>query len=767
MTRRLLFALALLAGLAGAQTWTQRRPYVGYLCAAGGQRGTVVRLIAGGQNLRGAKDVFISGEGVSATVVAHKRVPWLLNPDDRRAVAQHLRRQGRPPKNNKQRKNQKDKPKNPPAPLPDHPLLKNLESLTPKERRRVAYEFLDPARRSQLSPQIAEMVEIEVKIDARAALGERELRIGTPLGLTNPMVFFVGGIPESLEVEPNDYRTKRQPTLEPPCVFNGRVTFKDVDRVRFRARKGRKLVIEVQARRLVPYLADAVPGWFQATLALRDANGAQIEFADDYRFEPDPVVFFEVPEDGEYELEIRDAIHRGRDDFAYRITVAERPYITRMFPLGGRAGTSVVAKIDGWNLPWRTVTLNTAPGAAGIRQTARNRAGLRTNPLPYAVDHLREGKEAEPNDTLPEAQRVYLPLIVNGRISEDVGADVFRFEGKPGQEIVAEVLARRLGSPLDSLLQLLDGAGRVVAWNDDYADKSAGLVTHQADSYLRATLATGGIHYLRVMDTQARGGEAYAYRLRIGSPRPDFALIVTPASLNIPRAGLATIDVHAVRRDGFSGTIDVSLEDAPPGFVLAGGRVPAGQEHIRMTVAAPPGRVGQPIPLTLVGRAKVAGRKVLRTAVPAEEMMQAFGLKHLVPARELLVQVKRSGRRAVAPRLASAESVKIPAGATAEVHVLARGLPPLEAISFELSDPPAFVTLRDVRAERDGVVLVLEAAKTMEHVGREGNLIIEAYTQVTGGRRGKGKKDKKAKPQVTRRVYAGVLPAVPFVIVDR
>ena len=46
-----------------------------------------------------------------------------------------------------------------------------------------------------------------IVIDADAAPGERELRIGTPRGLSNPVVFRVGSWPEHYETEPNDYRT--------------------------------------------------------------------------------------------------------------------------------------------------------------------------------------------------------------------------------------------------------------------------------------------------------------------------------------------------------------------------------------------------------------------------------------------------------------------------------------------------------------------------------------------------------------------------------
>ncbi len=79
-------------------------------------------------------------------------------------------------------------------------------------------------------------------------------------------------------------------------------------------------MIETHARRLIPYLADAVPGWFQATVAVYDANGNELASADDYRFDPDPVLYYEIPRDGEYEMEIHDAIYRGREDFVYRVS---------------------------------------------------------------------------------------------------------------------------------------------------------------------------------------------------------------------------------------------------------------------------------------------------------------------------------------------------------------------------------------------------------------------------------------------------------------
>ena len=163
---------------------------------------------------------------------------------------------------------------------------------------------------------------------------------------------------------------------------------------RLRARRGQKLTLTTQARSLVPYLADAVPGWFQAELALYDAKGGELAFVDDFRFDPDPVLLYEIPEDGVYELEIRDSIFRGRDDFVYRVSVGEQPFITDMFPLGGRAGYDTVAAINGWNLPVTQLPLKTDHGAKRIWKAALQNGQCLSNAVVYAVDKLEECVEA-------------------------------------------------------------------------------------------------------------------------------------------------------------------------------------------------------------------------------------------------------------------------------------------------------------------------------------------------------------------------------------
>jgi hypothetical protein len=853
-----LAAAALFATSAWGQA-NQRTPRIGYVYPAGGERGSTVEVIVGGQFLRGVTDVYVSGEGTHASVIKDYQPLRNLTPEQRQELRRRLEElrdkrlaelglqargplfpgigppvppagranvaAGQPPPARQPAAGtipaagQPAAPTQPagggntaqrvvggnvapgqpaaeakPVELPEHPLLRDLDSKNLRQLAQVAEEFLDPQtiRKRQPNPQLAALVLLEVTIDANAAPGDRELRLGTPLGLTNPLCFQVGTLPEVREQEPDDPvrfpNLPKPPPVELPVVLNGQIMPGDIDRFRFHAARGEQLVVETYARHLIPFLADAVPGWFQATVSLYDGARHEVAFDDDYRFDPDPVLFYRVPKDGDYELEIHDALYRGRQDFVYRIAVGELPFITQAFPLGGRTGVHTVAQIDGWNLPGKQVELDTRPGEEGVRQTTLTENGRLSNEVTYAVDSLPECTEAEPNDDVRRAQRIDLPRTVNGRIGRPGDVDVFQFVGHGGDEVVAEVLARRLGSPLDSLLRVTDASGHVLGWNDDFMLKEGqlrpdtGLLTHNADSYLIVELPEDGTYYVHVADAEGHGGDAYAYRLRLAPPRPDFALLMTPSSLSIPAGGAVPLTVHALRKDGFTGDIDVVLKDAPAGFTLSGGRVPSGREHVSMTVAAPPEAPGRPVALQLAGRAQIGEETVSRPIVPAEDETQAFSYRHLVASRELMVVVRPTRWRPLPPQLPGLGPVQVPLGGAALVQVAAPGLARLGDVHLEPWKPTDGVTLADVRVVPRGLSFQLKVGGDAGKAGFADNLIVEVFRDVpvvpqrgnaappgapsaTPPASGQGANTAPPATQ-TQRVSLGVLPAIPFVVVQ-
>ena len=75
--------------------------------------------------------------------------------------------------------------------------------------------------------------------------------------------------------------------------------------------------------------------------------------------------------------------------------------------------------------------------------------------------------DSEPNDGFQQAQAIQIPQAVDGQIHGDKNVDVFSFDIADPQSVTIEVLARRHGSGLDSLLTLFDHRGHIVAVNDD------------------------------------------------------------------------------------------------------------------------------------------------------------------------------------------------------------------------------------------------------------------------------------------------------------
>lgn len=384
--------------------------------------------------------------------------------------------------------------------------------------------------------------------------------------------------------------------------------------------------------------------------------------------------------------------------------------------------------------------------------------GQVSNLVPFAVDALPESLEQEPNSQQRRSQKVRTPVVVNGRIDQPGDIDVFRFEGRAGSEVVAEVHARRLGSPLDSVLRLVDIDGSLLASNDDRDDESQGLMTHHADSWLRATLPADGMYYLHLGDAQNKGGPEYAYRLRIGPSQGDFELRVVPSSI-VARAGTTVpVTVYAMRKDGFADDITLSLTSAPDGFELGGGWIPANQDKVRVTLTVPPVPASEPLDLSMEGRAVIQGEPVVRPVVPADDMMQAFFYHHLVPAREWKVVVNGAARRATQVKVVGETPVKIPAGGTAGVRIAASANMYAGQVQLELSEPPEGITIGKVTSSREGVEAVLRCDGGVKP-GLKGNLILSAFSMRASAPSGK------APQAANRRASLGVLPAIPFEVV--
>jgi len=743
--------------LLGGTAFAQQGPHLAYVYPAGGKVGTTFQITVGGQFLLTASNAFVTGPGASATVLDHNRP---MNQKDFNDLRDRL-------------KTLQDKFQ---ATRRGNSGTNVWTAADAVERQQIREKILKNPPNRTANPAMIDTVIIKVSIAANAAPGEREIRLATPNALSNPLRFCVGTLPEITKLaakptnpdldkyiekmggRPAPVGTPKYEThVSLPAVVNGQIMPGGVDRYRFLATRGQQIIIAASARELIPYLADAVPGWFESVLTIYDAKGKELASGERFHFRPDPVIHFEVPCDGEYTVEIHDSIFRGREDFVYRLAIGELPFVTGIFPLGGKSGENTSVILTGWNLPEKTFSSGNTNVESGITSLDGNFI----NPVPFAVDNLPECSEREPNDSVKTAQAVTLPVIVNGHIGKPGERDVFKFEGHAGQQIVAEVFARRLDSPLDSFLRLTDADGKQLAFNDDFEDKGSGLNTHHADSYLTATLPADGTYFVHLNDTQGQGGPEFAYRLRISEPQPDFALRAVPSSISL-RAGMsAPMTVFALRRDGFTNAINLELKAAPAGFSLSGARIAEGQDKAQFTLKAPPQSSEKPVAIAIEGHALIGGKLVTRDAVPADDRMQAFLYRHLVPSKELAVTVNGAQRLFMrdAFKIISATPVKILPGGTARVRV---STPPgnfSERFKLELNNAPEGISLTTVSAIPAGLELVFACDAEKMKAGAMGNLICDVVPK----NQGPATPQKKFGNQ-PRRGAVATLPAIPFTI---
>jgi hypothetical protein len=152
---------------------------------------------------------------------------------------------------------------------------------------------------------------------------------------------------------------------------------------------------------------------------------------------------------------------------------------------------------------------HTAPGIGAIRLVTTN--GMSALHL-FLVDPATTIGLGATNQSLASAQPLPGNSAVDG-VCEELRSAFYRVSAKKGEPIALEVVALRMGSPLDPLLRLLDAKGRELAAVDD----SPGL---RGDAQLEIRVPKSGDYFVEVRDTRYAGGSRHRYRLRRAAPLP-------------------------------------------------------------------------------------------------------------------------------------------------------------------------------------------------------------------------------------------------------
>ncbi|MHC5542338.1 PPC domain-containing protein, partial [Singulisphaera rosea] len=304
-------------------------------------------------------------------------------------------------------------------------------------------------------------LEVDISIAPSARVGNHQLTVATPLGIPAFQSFAVSPHAESAEVEPNDDPAKPKAISLPATLIGTIDKPGDVDHFKFHAKAGESLVLEVVAK--------ALGSGLLASLAILDSEGKTLAEAAPPDGVTDPVLTVTVPREGDLVLRVADADYAGSANHFYRINVSSSPYLTDVFPLGIRSGESSTVRVAGLNLGGAEEITMHPPADTQVGQIldvpAHGSDG--TSPINRRTVVVGDGTQrvessTDANDRPEGAESLGVPGGFSGRIEHDGDVDFLRFDAKKGQRLIVEVFGRRLGSPLDSVIEILDAKGNPV-----------------------------------------------------------------------------------------------------------------------------------------------------------------------------------------------------------------------------------------------------------------------------------------------------------------
>jgi hypothetical protein len=465
-----------------------------------------------------------------------------------------------------------------------------------------------------------------------APLGRRSVRVlNERTGLTNMLYFSVGRLPEALEVEPNnDLAAPQAVTL--PVVVNGRVDPEaDVDGYAFELQAGQRVVAAAFAHAIDSHGQYKNYGFVDCSLQLVDPAGRIVAEAGD-TLGLDPQVEFTAKEAGRYTARVFCEAYDGFPQAIYRLVLGDVALATSVFPPGGQRGTTVLVQLAGPGIPPGTTQKVAIPAdeLLPLQYVIPDLASAADLELPFVCGKHSETMEVEPNGVAAQANNLQLPMTANGRIDELGDEDWYRLPLALGQNVLLETTAHRmLRSPIDTLVEVYDAAGKKLAENDDgFAIDYISMHDYRSmDSRLSFAAPAAGEYFVRVSDQAGSFGPRAVYRLTASLAEPDFALWLHPDNVPVWGPGSTSAMVVKINRfDGLGGDIKLSLEGLPAGWtgsenISSGPQSalpnPYPSMHHFLTITAPPdARPCDHVPLRIVGRAEVNGKTIERMIQP-------------------------------------------------------------------------------------------------------------------------------------------------------
>ncbi len=497
--------------------------------------------------------------------------------------------------------------------------------------------------------ELIDGMRFKVTAAADLRIGNYEVCFCGRYGVSSSLIFSVSDR-EEVQVPGEANNPSKAPVINPDSVMNGRAESSKAQYFKIIAKAGERMFIDCFAERIASRM--------DALLVLTDPEGVEVGRARE-SVGGDPLLEFIAKSDGDYLLRVSDFFARGGGSYHYRLRVRKGAQVDFVLPLSAQPGKKQSFQIYGRNLPGgvpsgdglerlelsvdvpavaeRCRTSLLKPASAGMRGFhyrigsgggASNAVFITHSRLPVVID---AGSNASAND----AQHIPFPCEVGGRFHSK-SASWFSFDVKKGQSYVVEVIAQRLSGGCDPLITVekvtADKEGKQVVSKIGEADDEAKNIggrrfptSHRDPLYLFKADIDAKVR-VRVRDNF---GTDNPFRLIVRAPQPGFDLLMSLPSppdsnkkskkvarggIGIRRGQVGRIEVYALRRDGFDGSIELKLEGFPDGVEIAPSTMASGVSKIEL-----PFRIRSDAPawsglVSVVGSARIGESEVRQHA---------------------------------------------------------------------------------------------------------------------------------------------------------
>ena len=407
-----------------------------------------------------------------------------------------------------------------------------------------------------------------ITVGKNVPAGIHEARVMTDLGLSSSRAFNVGNLPEVTRVKANTAIETAMP-LKLNSVCNATTTSRAKDHYSFEAKNGQRIMVDCAAR--------GIDSKLKPVVVVADAEGRDLKVE-----RLGGVIDFKAPADGTYLVKVNDLTFQGGPYYFYRLALAETPE------------TGVYQRM------------------ASTRTVSSFSWTAKANPKAL--------RESEPNNDVAKARKITLPCEISGSFFPAADVDTFEFEAKKGETWWVEVASERLGRPTDpfalvqhvgkdgdkeklsDIAELNDIASPVKVSSNHYAYDGPPYNAGSPDILGKIEIKQDGLHRLQLRDLfgGTRNDPNNVYRLVIRKAQPDFALVSWAMHMVLRngdrnclskpialRAGATMpFEVVVVRKDGFTGEIELGMEGLPKGVTATGVKIPANKTKGVMLITA-------------------------------------------------------------------------------------------------------------------------------------------------------------------------------------